>query len=80
MSDADQRSRQHDLDDAPVEAAAIGPDARSGPSSTSSGSRMPAAVAGETTSAMSGTAAMPSPPPKPPLEMPKMRTAGMAAR
>ena len=44
------------------------------------GSRIPAADTGEMTSAMSGTPISAIVPPKPPLDSPTRKTAGMAAR
>ena len=43
------------------------------------GSMIAAAWVGGSTSAISGTVMMPSPPPNPPLEMPETITAGTAA-
>jgi hypothetical protein len=45
----------------------------------STGSRIAAAWVGGTTSAIIGTPIVPSPPPKPPLLIPTIRRAGMAA-
>ena len=42
------------------------------------GSRIAAARTGDTISAISGTAIMPKPAPKPPLDIPNMMTAGTA--
>jgi hypothetical protein len=42
------------------------------------GSTMAAAVTGETVRVIAGTARMPTPDPKPPLDMPVMSSAGIA--
>ncbi len=44
------------------------------------GSKIAAAVIGDTTRAIKGTATMTIPPPKPPLAIPNIRTAGIAAK